>query len=165
MRRPDLDPDLDLVLERSIDLPPEPLWRGWTEPPLLMRWFTPVPWQTVDAELDLRPGGIFRTTMRSPAGESFDNAGCFLEIVPNRRLAWTNALEPGFRPARPLADPAGHDLVFTAIVTLEPEGPGTRYTATALHRDKAGRDAHAQMGFHEGWGAALDQLVALARGL
>jgi uncharacterized protein YndB with AHSA1/START domain len=159
------DPDLDLVLERHVDLPPEPLWRGWTEPTLLMQWFTPAPWRTVDAELDLRPGGIFRTTMRSPEGESFDNAGCFLEVAPNRKLVWTNALEPGYRPARPSPDATAHDFVFTAIVTLEPEGQGTRYTATALHRDRAGRDTHAQMGFHEGWGAALDQLVALARTL
>ena len=41
---------------------------AWTHPEHLKRWFTPAPWTTVDCEIDLRPGGIFRTTMRSPDG-------------------------------------------------------------------------------------------------
>jgi uncharacterized protein YndB with AHSA1/START domain len=48
-------------------------------------------------------------------------------------------------------------------VTLEPRGTGTRYTATAIHRDEAGRRRHEEMGFHAGWGKALDQLVAHAK--
>lgn len=102
--------------------------------------------------------------MRSPEGQEFDGgAGCYLEVVENEKLVWTNALEPGFRPATP-SDGAGcADIVFTAIITLEPHGTGTKYTATAIHRDEAGRETHKQMGFHEGWGKALDQLVALAK--
>lgn len=49
--------------------------------------------------MDLRPGGIFRTVMRSPEGREFVNPGCFLEVVENERLVWTNALEAGFGPA------------------------------------------------------------------
>lgn len=52
---------------------------------------------------------------------------------------------------------------FIAIVTLEPRGTGTRYTAVAIHRDEAGRTRHAEMGFHAGWGKALDPLVAHTR--
>jgi uncharacterized protein YndB with AHSA1/START domain len=48
-------------------------------------------------------------------------------------------------------------------VTLEPVGNGTRYTAMAIHRDEAGRKRHEEMGFHDGWGKALDQLVAHAK--
>jgi uncharacterized protein YndB with AHSA1/START domain len=72
------DPTRDLVLERTLDVPPERVWAAWTQPELLKQWFTPAPWQTVDAEVELRPGGAFRTVMRSPEGEEFDNTGCIL---------------------------------------------------------------------------------------
>ena len=52
---------------------------------------------------------------------------------------------------------------FTGIVTIEPHGSGTRYVARALHHDAEGRAKHEEMGFHDGWGAALDQLVALVK--
>ena len=151
------DDRLDLVLERTVDVPCELVWKAWTEPEHLKKWFTPAPWTVTDSEIDLRPGGIFRTVMRSPEGEEFPNVGCFLEIVPNRRLVFTDALLPGFRPApKPF---------FTGIVTMEPEGNGTRYTARALHQTEEGRQQHESMGFHDGWGTALDQLVAYVKTL
>ena len=156
------DADLDLVLERVIPVSPDRAWAAWTRPDLLVQWFTPAPWSTVDAELDPRPGGIFRTVMRSPEGEEFPNTGCVLEVVEERRLAWTGALLPGYRPLDPTAAAAA-PFLFSAVVTLEPHDDGTRYRAVVIHADRAGRDAHAAMGFHEGWGAALDQLVALMR--
>ena len=157
------DSELDLVLERVVPLPPERVWAAWTQRDLFLQWFTPAPWQTVDVELDLRPGGIFRTVMRSPEGQEFPGTGCILDVVENERLAWTSALGPGFRP-QPTPQTGEDAFLFTAIITLTPEGDGTRYRAVAVHADKAGRDKHAEMGFHEGWGAALDQLVALMRG-
>jgi uncharacterized protein YndB with AHSA1/START domain len=74
-------------------------------------------------------------------------------------------LEPGFRPAKLEAPAQGGCpvLAFSAIILLEPHGKGTKYTAIALHRDEEGRKTHEAMGFHEGWGKALDQLVAVAR--
>lgn len=156
------DPRFDLVLERTVDVAPALVWRAWTEPEQLMKWFTPRPWQTVDCEIDLRPGGIFRTVMRSPEGQDFDGgAGCYLEIVPHEKLVWTSALGLGYRPA-PTGNGA-HDLPFTAVILMEPAGTGTRYTAMAIHRDESGRERHERMGFHQGWGMALDQLVALVR--
>lgn len=154
-----IDPQRDLVLERIVDVPPQKVWRAWTLPEQLKQWFTPAPWTTVDCEIDLRPGGIFRTVMRSPEGQENEGVGCYLEVVPNQRLVWTGALLPGFRPA----PAASGDLTFTAIILLEPHGEGTKYTAIAIHRDAEGSAQHAAMGFHEGWGAALDQLVALAK--
>lgn len=153
----EVNPNLDLVLERSVDVPPDLVWRAWTEPELLKQWFAPRPWTTVHAEIDLRPGGIFKTVMRSPEGEGTggDDAGCILEVVRNRKLVWTSALGPGFRPQVGGDD----DLPFTAIVSMEPHGSGTKYTAIAIHRDETGKNTHEQMGFHDGWGTALDQLV------
>ena len=125
------DPRLDLVLERVVDIPPELVWAAWTMPEHIKKWFTPAPWKTVDCEIDLRPGGIFRTVMRSPEGEDINNVGCFLEIVPNRKLVWTVALAPGYRPSNPSFDVP----TFTAIIMMEPHGKGTRYTALAMHKD------------------------------
>jgi len=152
-----VDPRTDLVLERVVDVPRELVWRAWTRPKDLMPWFCPKPWTTVACEIDLRPGGKFSTTMRSPDGKDFPNLGCYLEIVENERLVWTDLLLPGYRPASNVG------MGFTAILALEAAGKGTRYTATAMHRDEGGRKQHADMGFAEGWGKALDQLVAYAK--
>lgn len=156
-----LDPKLDLVLERVIDLPIELVWKAWTQPEHIKKWFTPAPWKTVDCEIDLRPGGIFRTVMQSPEGQEFPNVGCYLEIVEKEKLVWTNAMLPGFRPA--VANP--DDFLMTAIITFEAHGNGTKYTATALHSNEADSKKHEAMGFYDGWGAALDQLVALVKSL
>lgn len=158
------DPKLDLVLERTTDIAPDKVWKAWTTPALMTQWFTPAPWQTIDAEVDLRPGGIFRTVMRSPEGQEFPTEGCILEVVENRRLVWTGAMKAGYRPVGAKQVEAEQvPFLFTAVIALEPHGTGTRYVATAIHSDEEGRTRHAAMGFHEGWGAAFDQLVALMR--
>lgn len=156
------DATRDLVLERVVDVPPEAVWAAWTTPHLITQWFTPAPWKTVECQIDLRPGGAFRTVMQSPEGEKFDNVGCILEVEAPRRFAWTGALLPGYRPHSRDAE-SRFPFLFTAVISLEPHEGGTKYTALAIHADEAGRDAHAQMGFHQGWGAALDQLVALMK--
>jgi uncharacterized protein YndB with AHSA1/START domain len=154
------DPKLDLVLEREIDVPPELVWKAWTTPELLKQWFTPKPFETADCEIDLRPGGAFRTVMRSPNGDEFENVGCYLEIVENEKLSWTSVLGPDFRPIA--AEPG--ELQMTAVVELAPNGSGgTRYRALAIHSNDGDRKRHEEMGFEEGWGAALDQLVELAK--
>ena len=146
---------LDLVFTRVVPVPPRLIWRCWTEPALLVQWVTPHPWKTPHAEVALRPGGAFRTVMQGPDGQVMDEpAGCWLEVVPHSRLVWTDALAPGFRPR---ANP-----FMTAILTFEEEAGGTRYTARVMHKDEADRQRHAAMGFEQGWGAALDQLVEVA---
>ena len=153
-----LDPRFDLELVREVDVAPALVWRAWTTPELLTQWFTPKPWTTPECEIDLRPGGIFRTVMRSPEGEESDGAGCYLEVVPKERLVWTTALAPGYRPQ---AGP----MHFTAVIELQPTPTGgTRYRAVAMHETPEGRTQHEEMGFHDGWGAAFDQLVALVSG-
>ncbi|GAB4117984.1 MAG: SRPBCC family protein [Roseiflexaceae bacterium] len=152
-----IDPKRDLVLERVVDVAPERVWRAWTTPAELMKWFTPAPWKTVDCEIDPRPGGIFRTVMESPEGDRNEGTGCILEAIPNQRLIWTGALLPGFRPR------ASEPMIFSAIILIEPHGSGTKYTAIAIHMNEEDSAKHAEMGFHHGWGAALDQLVILAK--
>ncbi len=108
------DPKLDLKLEREIDVPVHLVWKAWTTPAHLKEWFVPKPWTIASCELDLRPGGIFRTVMRSPEGEEYDNSGCYLDVVPNERLIFTDTLLPGYRPApKPF---------FTGALLLSPLG-------------------------------------------
>jgi len=153
----EINPVLDLVFERVVPVRRELLWKAWTTPDLLMQWFCPLPWKVTECQLDLRPGGRFRTVMRGPAGEVHDNVGVYLEVVAPERLVWTDALVPGWRPAE--------KPFFTGIITFTPEGAGTRYHALGRHASEAVRRQHEELGFHEGWGKALDQLVALAKTL
>lgn len=151
------DPRLDLVLERQIAASPATLWRCWTEPELLMEWFCPKPWRVTKAVIDLRPGGRFFTRMEGPDGEGHDNAGCFLEVVKEQRLVFTDALAEGWRP--------NAKAFMTGIATFAPRDGGTAYRAVALHADPEARETHEKMGFHDGWGTATTQLEALAASL
>lgn len=152
-----LDPKLDLVLERTVPVAPELVWAAWTQAEHLKHWFCPRPWSVAECEIDLRPGGRFRTVMCSPEGELMDAGdGCYLEVIENRRLVWTSAMGPNYRPISTV----GHEgFQFTAFILIEPSGTGTRYTAIAVHSDEAGRQQHEDLGFAEGWNIALDQLV------
>lgn len=144
----------ELVLTRDVDVPREKLWRGWTDVELMKQWFVPKPWSIASAEIDLRPGGSSRIVMRSPEGQEFPNPGVYLEVVPNERLVFTDAYTRAWEPAE-------HPFM-TGIITFEDLGHGrTRYTARAVHWTVADREKHEAMGFHEGWGKCLDQLVEL----
>ncbi|HWM48750.1 MAG TPA: SRPBCC family protein [Xanthobacteraceae bacterium] len=147
-----IDPTLDLVLERDVDVPVELVWKAWTTPEHLRHWFVPKPWTITACELDLRPGGVFRSVMRSPDGQEFTNEGCYLEVTPHERLIFTDTLLPGYRPSpKPF---------FTAVLQLERRGSGTRYTAIAIHGNEETRKNHEQMGFYDGWGTVVDQMAA-----
>jgi uncharacterized protein YndB with AHSA1/START domain len=155
---PTFPADRELILERVLNATPEKLYRCWTEPALIVQWFTPPPFRTTRAVVDVRAGGASCITMQSPDGQEFPNEGVYLEVVPNRRIVFTDAFTAGWEPsAKPF---------FTGILTFEDLGNGqTKYTARARHWTVADCEAHAKMGFHEGWGIATSQLEALARTL
>lgn len=147
------DQNRELQISRLINAPREKLYRAWTEPELLKQWFAPLPYTTPVAELDVRPGGNNLVVMRAPDGQELPNRGVYLEVVPNRRLVFTDAYTKAWEPsAKPF---------MTVILTFDDEGGKTRYTARVLHWSEADREAHEKMGFHEGWGRCADQLAAL----
>ncbi len=147
----------ELVLTRLIGAPRRNLWRCWTEPDLLKQWFAPLPWTTPQAELDVRPGGSSRITMRSPEGQEFANPGVYLEVVPEQRLVVTDAYTEAWMPsAKPF---------MTLVLTFADEAGGTRYMARVLHWTAEDKHTHVTMGFHEGWGRCADQLAELAASL
>ena len=154
----DTEDDRTLTLVRTLDAPRETIFRCWTEGPLLLRWFTPAPWKTIEADVDVRPGGSCRIVMQSPEGETYPNLGIYLEVVPNERLVFTDAFTSAWEPsAKPF---------MTGDIRLEDAGDGrTKYTAIIRHWSAEDRDKHDKMGFHDGWNKAADQLEALAKTL
>ena len=149
----------ELLLARIIDATPEQVYRCWTTPELFPEWFCPKPWRAEATKMDLRPGGASVTTMYGPDGEVFPNPGVYLEVVPNRKLVFTDAYTEGWVPTE------GGGMM-TAVLTFEPyEGGKTLYTARCGHPTVEKRKQHEAMGFLEGWGAVAEQMEALARTL
>jgi uncharacterized glyoxalase superfamily protein PhnB/uncharacterized protein YndB with AHSA1/START domain len=148
----------ELSFTRILNAPRAALWRCWTEPELVTQWFTPKPWETTSAKLDVRTGGSSIVTMRSPNGEEMTHPGVYLEVVLGEKLVFTDAFVRAWDPStKPF---------MVASVTFEDAGQGkTKYTARALHWTKADTEAHRQMGFYAGWGKATDQLEELAQSL
>lgn len=145
----------ELTISRLIKAPPAAVWKAWSTPERLAKWWIPAPMECEVVKLDLRPGGGFETLMREGGGEFQPHVeGCFLDIVPEARLVFTTVLTEGWRPAEPW-------LAMTAIITFEAEAGGTRYAAHALHRTSEESRKHEEMGFHDGWGTVIDQLAAL----
>jgi uncharacterized protein YndB with AHSA1/START domain len=149
----------ELTITRLIKASPAQIWKAWTTPEHLARWWIPAPMECKVVKLDVRPGGAFETWMREDDGEWRPHVeGCFVEVVPEARLAFTTVLKAGWRPAEPW-------LAMTAIMTFEVEEGATRYSARALHKTAADARNHEEMGFQEGWGATIDQLAVLVGGL
>jgi uncharacterized protein YndB with AHSA1/START domain len=143
--------DRELVLSRIIDAPRERVFKAWTRQ--LPQWWGPYGMTTPVCEMDLRPGGVFRTVMRAPDGTEYPTKGVFLEVVEPERIVFTDAFGPGWQPSP--------DTFFTAIATFEEYNGKTKYMARALHWTVANREKHEQMGFYQGWGESLDRLASL----
>jgi len=146
----------EMSLTRLMDVPADKLFHCWTEPSLMKQWFAPKPYTTPVAEVDLRPGGASNVVMKSPDGQEIPCPGQYLEVVPGRKLVFTDAFTGDWMPKE------GAPFML-AIISFEPEGDKTRYTATVRHWSEADRKKHEEIGFYPGWGQCADQLEALAK--
>jgi uncharacterized protein YndB with AHSA1/START domain len=138
-----------LEMERLIPAPPERVFEYWTEPELVAKWFGPGDFDVPNSHLDLRPGGKWRTTIRSPEGQLRTVSGVYSTIDPPRRLVFTWAWDDdsGVR---------GHETQVT--VTLEPTPGGTRLRLVQEDfQNREVRDGH-----NRGWAASLGKLQRLA---
>jgi len=143
----------ELTITRLIDASPDQVYAAWTQPELVKQWFAPKPWTTPRAQMDVRAGGSSLVVMCSPEGNEMPCHGVYLEVVPGKKLVFTDAYTEAWIPSE--------KAFMTVTVTFENEGGKTRYTATVRHWTVADREAHEKMGFHEGWGQCASQLAAL----
>jgi uncharacterized protein YndB with AHSA1/START domain len=145
-----------LQFTREFDVPAEKLYKVWTTPERFGEWFCPQPWKVTEARSDLRPGGESFVLMEGPNGEKVPNHGVYLEVVPGRKLVFTDAYSAGWVPsAKPF---------MTGILDFEDLGNGrSRYTATAVHWTEEDMKVHQDMGFEIGWGIVADQMAELAK--
>ena len=153
----DLDPKTDLSFTRTLPVPKELVWECWTSAEHIPHFYVPRPHRVTKVDIDVRVGGRSNSTFVVD-GQEIPQHGVYLEVVPNRRLVFTDAYTEGWKPT---ANP-----FMTAIIDLAdaPDG-GTIYTATARHWKPETREAHEKMGFYDGWGTVVDQLVEYAQGL
>ena len=138
-----------LRLDRHYDAAPEEVWRAWTEPEEMKRWWGPGQNDVVHlAESDVRVGGRFRVTFTSDSDEVLEVSGVYSDVVPHRKLVFTWAYK------------SAPEQESRVTVTFEPSGGGT--DLTLLHEqffDAEARDAH-----EEGWSKALAKIdAAIAR--
>jgi uncharacterized protein YndB with AHSA1/START domain len=149
-----LHPELDLAIARIIEAPRSAVWNAWADPASFEQWWVPAPQVCRVREMDLLPGGSFRTEISHDCTEFGPHiTGCFLAVDELERIVFTDALVGGWRPAEA--------SFVTAVITMKDHRDGTEYTATAMHRNIADRDRHEQLGFHDGWGTVARQLAEL----
>ena len=148
------DADFDLTTSRIIRAPRSLVWTAWADPVSFSQWWIPAPARCKVVAMELRPAGAFVTEMSENGGPLVPHLNaCFLDVVEGERIVFTDALSGGWRPAaRPF---------FTAVITLADHANGTEYKAYVMHKDRADRDKHEKLGFHDGWATVIAQPAAL----
>ena len=147
LRSPPATPVLEIV--RTFDAPRAVVFAAWTRREHLVRWCAPHGFVVTHCDGDPRPGGAWRSCMRSPDGVDHRVGGVYREVVPDRRLVFTHAWDAqGGKP--------GHETLVT-VEFAEP-GPGqTRMTFRQTNfKSDASRDGHGS-----GWTEAFERLAAL----
>lgn len=142
----------EVVITRVFDAPREVVFKAWTDPKQVQRWFGPRVFTNPVCELDVRPGGSWRVVMRGPDGTEYPAVGVYREVVPPERLVFTNNA----------LDKEGNLLLegFTTV-TFEAQGAKTKLT---LQTRAVGRVAIApQMlaGMEAGWTQSLEKLAGV----
>jgi uncharacterized protein YndB with AHSA1/START domain len=148
-----LPADNQILVVREFDAPAELVYRAWTTPELVKRWFGANRAEVISAEIDLRVGGAWRYVSRLPDGSEFAFRGEYRELVPHERIVSTEVFEP-------MPDAEALDT----LTFVERDG---RTTVTMLveHQTKEHRDAHIESGMEDGLQDALDLLEQVARSL
>lgn len=140
--------DREVVFSRVFDASRELLWKAWSEPRHLHRWFGPTGFTTTTHEFAFEPGGVWRFVMHGPDGTDYPNTIVFRELDPPARLVYENSWELPDAPLR-----------FTVAVTFTNEGTRTRLAIHFTFRDaEALRIATERYGVRDGGVQTLDRL-------
>jgi uncharacterized protein YndB with AHSA1/START domain len=145
-----LPEDEQILITREFDAPKQLVYRAWTTPELVKRWWSGKRGETTLVEIDLRVGGAWRYVMVTNGGFEVAFHGEYREIVPNERIVSTEVYE-GIPDAQTL-----NTATFT-----EADGR-TTLTILVQHASKEARDAHIDSGMETGMQEAMDILEQIA---
>lgn len=146
--------DRELVITRSFDAPARLLFEAWSKPEHLKKWFGPVGYPVTMCEMDFRKGGQWRAAMTGPTGtQQTPFGGEYLEIVPNRRIVFSNGFEL----------PGAEKMIMT--VTFDEMEGRTLLTIHTLFASLAQKATHVGAGMAEGIASGLDQLTDVVAAL
>ena len=145
-----LPTDEQILITREFDAPKNLVYRAWTTPELVKRWWNAKRGEVTIAEIDLRVGGSWRYVMVTDSGFEVAFHGEFREIVPNERIVSTEIYE-GMPEAEAL----------NTLTLTEVDGR-TILTVLVQHSSKEHRDAHINSGMEAGLQDALDLLEEVA---
>jgi uncharacterized protein YndB with AHSA1/START domain len=148
-----LPTDEQILITREFDAPRHLVWKAWTEPELIGRWWSGNRGETTVAEIDLRVGGTWRCVMVTDDGFVAAFHGEYREIVPNERIVATEVYE-GMPEAEAL----------NTVTFAEADGR-TTLTMLVEHASKEARDAHIASGMEAGMREAMDLLEGVANAL
>jgi len=148
--RPADTADREIVITREYDAPARLLFTAWSTPEHLRRWFGPKGWPLTLCEVDFRVGGRWRFAMTGSSGiQNTPFGGEYLEIVPNRKIVFSNQFE----------EPGAETLLVT--VTFDEEGGRTTLAIHTLFSSPEVRQWHEEQGYAAGTNSALDFLADL----
>jgi uncharacterized protein YndB with AHSA1/START domain len=145
-----LPSDTQILITREFAAPRHLVYRAWTTPELIKRWWHAKRGKMTLAEVDLRVGGRWRYVMIADGGLEVAFHGEYREIVPNERLVSTEVFE------------LVPDAEAVDTLTLTEQGGRTTLTILVQHQTKAHRDAHLESGMEAGLQDALDLLEQVA---
>ena len=161
-----------MVITREFDAPRERVWKAWTDPEIVKRWWGPEGFTAPSIKIDLRVGGKYIFAMQGPPGSQLEevgyNAGVFKEIVPNEKLVLTIYMSD---KDGNMVDPTeyGMDPNFTkeSFYTVLFEDIGSGRTRLSLVFPKPELEAEYQAilksGMEEGWKSQLNKLEQALR--
>jgi uncharacterized protein YndB with AHSA1/START domain len=148
----------EFTITRVFDAPPELVFKAWTQPQHLMRWWAPKGFTTGHCTVDLRPGGVFHYSMRSPEGQEIWGIGVYREIVEPERIVYTDSFaDAAGNPVPPsyYGLSTGHPL--ESLVTVTFAGHEGKTTLTLRHNIPT--SAEEREGTVQGWNEMLDRLA------
>lgn len=145
-------PDAEVTLVRVFDAPRDLVWKAWTDPEQLAKWWGPKGFTNPVCEIDVKRGGRILIHMTAPDGTPFPMNGVFHEVDPPYRLVFSDAA----------IDAAGNVLAdgFT-VVTFEDLGGKTRLTVESIAKAAVPDAAEMVRGMNDGWNESLDRLAGL----
>jgi len=148
----------DLLITRTFDAPRELVWKAWTDPEQVKRWWGPKNFTAPFCKIDLRVGGVFLYCMRSPDGKDYWGTGVYREIIKPERTVCTDSFadqEGNVVPATHYGMSADFPLEMLVTVTFEEHEGKTKLTLIHVGIP-AGADRD---GAKQGWSESFDKLA------